>query len=150
MVDHQTLEAEAEAERQATGNKPEVEAEPGEARCHTDHGLEFSPAEALLAVVAGRVRRYALDLGLREISVSHEARLFTGPLKKALIIRDRNCRGPGCETPAHRCEADHIEPHSRGGPTTAANGQMLCKPCHRHKTKLQSLGLWPSENAPPN
>lgn len=31
-------------------------------------------------------------------------------------------------------EADHIDPWSQGGKTTAENCQMLCRPCNRRKS----------------
>ena len=31
-------------------------------------------------------------------------------------------------------DADHIDPRVRGGPTTLANAQSLCQPCHKAKT----------------
>jgi 5-methylcytosine-specific restriction endonuclease McrA len=32
-------------------------------------------------------------------------------------------------------EADHMMEYSNNGLTTINNGQMLCKPCHKEKTK---------------
>jgi len=32
------------------------------------------------------------------------------------------------------CEPDHIVPYSKGGKTVLANGQILCKPCNKHKS----------------
>jgi 5-methylcytosine-specific restriction endonuclease McrA len=31
-------------------------------------------------------------------------------------------------------EADHVDPHSRGGRTLITNGQALCTPCNRRKS----------------
>lgn len=53
-------------------------------------------------------------------------RSFTGALRRALEVRDRTCVEPGCTVPAHRCHGDHIIPAERGGPTSEANGQLLC------------------------
>ena len=36
-------------------------------------------------------------------------------------------------------EADHINPYYKKGLTVIRNGQMLCKPCHRYKTKNDLL-----------
>ena len=32
-------------------------------------------------------------------------------------------------------EADHIEEHSLGNPSDEKNCQILCRPCHKEKTK---------------
>jgi superfamily II DNA or RNA helicase len=34
-------------------------------------------------------------------------------------------------------EADHITPWAHGGKTIIENGQLLCKQCHKEKTKMQ-------------
>uniref|UniRef100_UPI0018861FD7 HNH endonuclease n=1 Tax=Cumulibacter manganitolerans TaxID=1884992 RepID=UPI0018861FD7 len=56
-------------------------------------------------------------------------RRFTGATRRAIIARDRDCRG--CGAPIRHL--DHIQPHSRGGPTTIANGQGLCQRCNQVK-----------------
>jgi hypothetical protein len=38
------------------------------------------------------------------------------------------CRSPGCGAPIRH--TDHVGPRSRGGPTTADNGQGLCEHCN--------------------
>ena len=34
-------------------------------------------------------------------------------------------------------DGDHVYPFSAGGPTVIWNGQMLCKPCHKKKSKSE-------------
>ncbi|MGH9080415.1 MAG: HNH endonuclease signature motif containing protein [Acidimicrobiales bacterium] len=41
-------------------------------------------------------------------------------------MRDRECTHPYCDRPAADCQVDHIVPYTAGGPTTQANGRMLC------------------------
>ncbi|HEX6054832.1 MAG TPA: HNH endonuclease signature motif containing protein, partial [Intrasporangium sp.] len=50
---------------------------------------------------------------------------------------DGHCRGPGCQTPARRCDLDHHVPYPNG-PTTVAN----LGPLHRHHHNLKTAGLW--------
>ena len=57
-------------------------------------------------------------------------RTATAAQLKALVARDGGCVGCGCH-PA-LCQAHHIRPASRGGPTTIANMVLLCWHCH-HK-----------------
>lgn len=66
------------------------------------------------------------------VSVSHR-RTFTGALRRAIQVRDRRCQHPSeCDQPVDRCDVDHIVPASRGGPTSLANGRLLCSTHNRH------------------
>lgn len=49
----------------------------------------------------------------------------------ALFARDGVCQHPGCNVPACRCEAHHVVPWSRGGPTSVDNMTLLCPKHHR-------------------
>lgn len=53
----------------------------------------------------------------------------TSEMRRYLRARDGRCRFPGCAGSVLRCDLDHNEEHSRGGPTSCAN---LCHLCRRH------------------
>lgn len=53
-------------------------------------------------------------------------------LRRRLRTRDGTCRFPGCQTPANRCDLDHVIPFP-AGPTEAANLISLCRTHHRFK-----------------
>jgi hypothetical protein len=57
----------------------------------------------------------------------------TAAQRRLLRARDEHCRFPGCRQTARRCDADHIHPHSRGGPTDVTNLESLCKRHHMLK-----------------
>lgn len=65
------------------------------------------------------------------LDVTRLGRFFTGDLRKAVIIRDGHCNGPGCTSPIR--EIDHVTPWP-DGPTTSSNAQGLCKRTHQQKT----------------
>lgn len=44
-----------------------------------------------------------------------QARCFTGALRRAIEVRDRECQWDGCHVPYPYCEIDHIRPHAEGG-----------------------------------
>ncbi len=115
-------------------------------RCETTSGARLAPALALWCSLAGHIHRVTLNQPDRTTSVSTKARFFNESQNLGMLVRDRHCRGPGCgRQPDHgrnKLDADHIDPAGGGGPTHTANGQMLCKPCHRHKTWLQATGFW--------
>jgi hypothetical protein len=82
-------------------------------------------AEIERIVYAGPSRR-VVDLGRR-------SRFFTGPLRRAIQLRDRHCTEAGCDTPADECDVDHIVPYARDGRTDQNNGGLKCRPHNRHK-----------------
>jgi len=47
-------------------------------------------------------------------------------LRRAVAVRDRGCRFPGCDQPATACQLHHIIPRAQGGPTSLANLLLLC------------------------
>jgi hypothetical protein len=65
-----------------------------------------------------------LDLGMTR-------RLFTGPVRRALVLRDGGCGFPGCDRPARWCDGHHILSWLTGGPTSVDNGVLLCGHHHR-------------------
>jgi hypothetical protein len=93
------------------------------------------------------VRRLACDAKLipavlggqgQVLDVGRERRLFTGPLRRALAIRDGGCAFPGCDRPPKYCHAHHARSWLDGGPTCLANGLLLC---HLHHVVIHS-GEW--------
>ena len=58
-------------------------------------------------------------------------RRFDSPTRNHIRTRDRRCRQPGCD--ARIRDDDHIHDHTLGGPSTADNGQGLCKRSHTLK-----------------
>jgi hypothetical protein len=62
----------------------------------------------------------------------------TGPPCKALEGRDRHRRWPGCSRPGSWCEAHHVVPWTRGGPTNPNNLLLLCS---RHHVQVHE-GRW--------
>ena len=47
-------------------------------------------------------------------------------LRRAVIVRDRHCRFPGCHQPVAACQPHHIIPRSKGGKTCLTNLLLLC------------------------
>ncbi|WP_406068103.1 DUF222 domain-containing protein [Micromonospora sp. NBC_01638] len=87
------------------------------------------------------VRRLACDANIlpailngagQVLDVGRQRRLITGPLRRALVLRDRGCAFPGCDRPPRWCDAHHIHHWTDGGPTSLANAVLLCGHHHRH------------------
>jgi hypothetical protein len=60
---------------------------------------------------------------------------FPPRLRRYLEARDRTCVFPGCNRPARRTDKDHPVPWPIG-PTSAENGECLCRHHHRAKHKV--------------
>ena len=58
-------------------------------------------------------------------------------LFNAVQTRDRGCRYPGCDRGAPWCDAHHLRPLQRNGPTTPHNLVLLC---HRHHHFIHRRG----------
>lgn len=74
-------------------------------------------ARVLPAVMGGAGQ--VLDLGRAQ-------RTWTGPARRAVILRDQGCVFPSCDRTASWCDVHHIKHWSRGGPTDLTNGALLC------------------------
>ncbi len=76
-----------------------------------------------------------LDLG-------RSRRLFTGPLRRAIVLRDQGCAFPGCDRPPRWCDGHHVISWLTGGPTNLANAVLLCRRHHRiiHQTDKVDVG----------
>lgn len=95
-------------------------------RCETSNGVPVTPNEALQVAVAGAVRRLVVNAGGRVVEQSAKQRLFRGAVREAVMLQHPRCTHRGCRVRAARCQADHVEPHCRGGPTSLSNGGIGC------------------------
>ena len=69
------------------------------------------------------------------IDLSPPKRLFTGPVRKAILLRDTCCIK--CGAPATWSDCHHIVHWADGGPTTLPNGRGLCA---RHNLAREQPG----------
>jgi hypothetical protein len=90
------------------------------------------------------IERVVFDGPSRVIDVG-QARCFTGALRRAIEVRDRECQWPGCHVPYPHCEIDHTQPHAQGGPTTPDNGE--CKCGHHNRRKGNGTGREPPDDS---
>lgn len=52
-------------------------------------------------------------------------------MRRAVILRDRHCRFPGCDRPHAWCDAHHVTHWADGGDTSLANLLLMCRRHHR-------------------
>jgi len=102
-------------------------------------GTPVSGTDVVRLALRGFIRRVVVDPAGRPVAISSRQRLYTGPLRQVLLALARTCNFPGCDTPAHRCEVDHIHPWRQDPTTHAGNGWALCD----HHQKLKERGFTP-------
>jgi hypothetical protein len=106
-------------------------------RCERIDGTPIHPDLAFVATAVAEFERIVLNEKSRVIDMSVKARGFPDWMKRALLIEARaRCKIRGCDSPYHWLQVDHIHPHSKGGPTSFANGQILCDPDNKWKASL--------------
>lgn len=101
--------------------------------------------ESNLYLTKHATRRLACDCGLVEatvdehgepLSIGRKTRTIPAAIKRALRLRDRTCRFPGCD---HRLYLDghHLKHWAEGGETSTEN---LCLLCATHHTYVHEHG----------
>jgi hypothetical protein len=96
-------------------------------------------ASVMRVVMAGRSE--PLDVGRRTPVVPPAVR-------RAVIVRDRGCRFPGCDRPQAWCDAHHVEHWADGGPTALHNLLLLCRRHHGMVHRTGGFGLELVEGRP--
>ena len=126
---------------QAMGAKP-ARLDPNDPhnKCETNTGVPVDPFDMLVAATIGNVRRVVLDSTGVVVNMGRKQRLFTGPLRDAVLMHSRWCVCPGCHVPAAQCEADHVLPWANAGPTNTRNGGPLCG--HHNRWKATGYRTW--------
>jgi len=95
-----------------------------------DDGTEISPGDARRLACDSGILPTILNSASLPLDLGRERRLYTGPIRRALEIRDRGCCFPGCDRPRPWCTAHHIKHWADGGSTSITNGAMLCDRHH--------------------
>jgi hypothetical protein len=85
-------------------------------------------ASIMRVVMAGRSE--PLDVGRR-------TPVIPPAMRRAVIVRDRHCRFPGCDRPHTWSDAHHVVHWAEGGPTALPNLLLLCR---RHHGMVHQTG----------
>ena len=83
------------------------------------------------------VTRILLGADSAVIDVGRSKRKIPGSTRKALNVRDKGCRWPGCDRPATWTAGHHFVHWTKGGPTDLSNLVLLC---HRHHWMVHEGG----------
>ena len=99
---------------------------------------EIVGGEALPQTVLERLMCTAAITGVvfdgegQPIWVGRTHRHATEAQVKAIVARDRHCRGKGCTAGPERCEIHHIKPWEQGGRTDIDKMCLACPLCHHN------------------
>lgn len=117
------------------------------------NGVRAGTLETGTPLTPGAIRRLACDAGVLPVvlggdsqilDVGRQRRLFNGPLRRALVLRDGGCAFPGCDRPSRWCDGHHVRHWADGGATALGNAVLLCGYHHR----LIHRGDWMVRIAP--
>ncbi|MEU7781384.1 HNH endonuclease signature motif containing protein [Micromonospora parva] len=97
-----------------------------------DTGLHLTPEAVRRLACDAAILPAVLNGAGQPLDLGRQRRLITGPLRRALVLRDRGCAFPGCDRPPRWCDAHHIHHWANGGTTSLDNAVLLCGHHHRH------------------
>jgi hypothetical protein len=83
------------------------------------------------------VMRVVLSGGSEPLDVGRRTPVVPAGLRRAVTVRDRHCRFPGCDRPHSWCDAHHVLHWADGGPTALSNLVLLCR---RHHGMVHRVG----------
>jgi hypothetical protein len=94
--------------------------------CELANGTVITPGSVVPWLPQSWIERVVFGGPSRIIDLGVKKRLFTGALRRAVQLRDRECFHEYCDLPAEDCQVDHIVPYAAGGETAQHNGRPAC------------------------
>jgi hypothetical protein len=99
--------------------------------CEMDHVGPIPIGTARRLACDASVMRVVLSERSEPLDVGRRSKVVPASMRRAVIVRDRRCRFPGCDRPHPWCDAHHIVHWADGGPTALSNLILLCRHHHR-------------------
>ncbi|MFL5797892.1 MAG: DUF222 domain-containing protein [Actinomycetota bacterium] len=100
-------------------------------RCELEESGTISPSSARRIACDAKVSRVITRGGSEPLDVGRRTAVVPAGIRRAVVVRDRGCRFPGCDRPAPWCDAHHGVHWADGGETKLANLVLLCRRHHR-------------------
>jgi hypothetical protein len=139
---------------EVAGQKPHLSVTASAATLAKAPGAPPADLEWSQPITGDAARRLACDSAMTRvllgptsdpIDVGRCTRTIPPALRRALIIRDRGCRFPGCDRPPDWCDGHHLVHWIDGGETNLANTCLLCRRHHRFVHELGWGLAWGDE-----
>jgi Domain of unknown function (DUF222)/HNH endonuclease len=103
----------------------------GPAISELDHVGPVGRATARRLACDASLMRVVMNGRSEPLDVGRRTPVVPPSMRRAVIVRDRHCRFPGCDRPHSWCDAHHVTHWADGGPTAASNLVLLCRRHHR-------------------
>ncbi len=103
----------------------------GDGVCEMDHAGPIPAGTARRLACDASVMRVVLSGRSEPLDVGRRSKVVPPSMRRAVIVRDRRCRFPGCDRPHTWCDAHHIVHWADGGSTALSNLILLCRQHHR-------------------
>lgn len=140
LVPHTTLTATLRPANRSASGSGSGSADTALAPALLPDGWPLSPLTAQTLACDADLVPVLVDDHHHPLDVADTIYSFPAKTRTAIITRDRHCTYPGCTAPPPWCDVHHLTPYSQGGPTTVANGALLCGRHHRHVHALNLRG----------
>jgi hypothetical protein len=114
----------------------------------TIEGTELPQSDLERLLCDSSLSRMIMGADSEPLDVGRKTRIIPPALRRAVMVRDRHCRHPGCDRPARWCDVDHIIPWWKGGETKLSNLQLLCRFHHTEKHQGPQPGVIVPEQVP--
>jgi len=96
-----------------------------------DHVGPVPPETARQLACDASVMRVVMSGRSEPLDVGRRTPVVPPAMRRAVIVRDRHCRFPGCDRPQSWCDAHHVVHWADGGDTAVSNLLLLCRRHHR-------------------
>jgi hypothetical protein len=138
-----TVDVQALGERPDVSSRAEAAADP-----QLDHTGPVGIALARRLSCDASVMRVVMAGPREPIEVGRRTPVVPAAIRRAVVVRDRGCRFPGCDRPSPWCDAHHAIHWADGGNTSLSNLVLLCRPHHRMVHQHGGFGLEMNEGTP--
>ncbi len=103
-------------------------------RCELVDGTPVHPRLVAALLDLADLRRLVLTADSEVADLGTQVRFYPRHMKDAILAAGRGrCEVQGCSAPLSWLQADHHQPHARGGATSLDNGRSRCDPHNKAK-----------------
>jgi hypothetical protein len=96
-----------------------------------DHTGPVDPQVARRLASDAPIAREVFAGASEPLDVGRRTSVISAAMRRAVIVRDRHCRFPGCDRPPAWCECHHVIPWADGGITAVPFLLLICRRHHR-------------------